>query len=344
MERKNYLLALMAFTSLVSILSCGGDTSSSIEDSSKDSSINLESTSNKSGETIELLPDNHFENGFIAYPGTRSYSDGTYPENDWNANVYLKYDENTPNPSWQVQQIGCVNDLNDIYNPRTNKYPDYEEPYYKFEGVSNYVYVDPNNGEIILGLNASKDYDQPRTSGDWCHLLLQNVLTNSVKVSELQSLNFSIDLELQCENKMSDAEYNPSIHTAQFLLYFIVQSNATLDAGDYFWFGIPFYDYRYTSMDENIMIDNRSQMPIYQMSNRVIDPEGIKLNKEYKINLDLIELFSDALLACQNSLDRFLNSTINDFSITSMNIGWELPGTFDVSAKFSNFSLKGTYL
>ena len=170
------------------------------------------------------------------------------------------------------------------------------------------------------------------------------MLTNSVKVSELSSLKFTIDLQLQVENKMSEQEYNPSIHTAQFLAYFIVQSNATLDAGDYFWFGVPFYDYRYPSIDESVMIDARSQMPIYQMSNRAIDPNGVQVGKEYQIELDLIDLFSDALLACQSQEDRFLNSTIQDFSITSMNIGWELPGTFDVSAKFSNFSLTGTYL
>ena len=330
---KNKAFALLSL-SLVAC-SCGPSSSSSSAPSSSESRL--------SGTTVELFPDNHFENGFIAYPGTRAYSDGSYPENDWNSNVYLKYDENTPSPSWQLQQIGCVNDLNDVYNPRTGAMPEYEAPYYKFEGASNYVYVDPSAGEITLGLNASKDYDEPRQSGDWCHLLLQNVLTTSVEVSELSSLKFTIDFELGVENKMGD-DYNPSIHTAQFLAYFIVQSNATLDAGDYFWFGVPFYDYRYQNIDESIMIDGRSQMPIYQMSNRAIDPEGIKLNHQYEVELDLIDLFADALLACQNQQGRFLNSTLSDFSITSMNIGWELPGTFDVYARFSNFSLKGTYL
>ena len=327
---------VFASLSVLAFASCSGggiSSTSSVGDSNQSSS--------GLAEPIELLPDNHFENGFIAYPATRAHLDGSYPENDWNSNVYLKYDENTPNPSWQVQQIGCIHDLNDVYNPMTGAMPAYEDPYYKFEGESNYVYVDPEGGEIILGLNASKDYDAPRQSGDWSHLLLQNVLTNSVKVSELTSLHFTIDFELQVERKMTDEEYNPSLHTAQFLAYFIVQSNATLDAGDYFWFGVPFYDYRYPNIDESVMIDGRSQMPIYQMSNRVIDPDGIKLNHKYSLDLNLIDLFGDALLACQQKENRFLNSTIDDFSITSMNIGWEVPGTFDVAAKFSNFSLKG---
>lgn len=333
---------LLIGSGLIGLTSCVGGGGSSV--ASTDTQTTDTTSSLPVSKTIELLPDNHFENGFIAYPGTRAHLDGSYPSNDWNANVYLKYDENTPNPSWQLQQIGCINDLNDIYNPMTKKMPDYEAPYYKFEGVSNYVYVDPNDGEIILGLNASKDYDAPRQSGDWCHLLLQNVLTQSVKVSELESLKFTIDLELEVERKMTDEEYNPSIHTAQFLAYFIVQSNATLDAGDYFWFGVPFYDYRYKEIDESIMIDNRSQMPIYQMSNRGIYDGGFELGREYNIELDLIDLFADALLACQNEEKRLTNTTIDDLSITSMNIGWELPGTFDVQAKFSNFSLMGTYL
>ena len=334
MDRRKIIAS--GFLAALALCSCAPSQSSSKHSGSSEPSL--------SGTTVELLPDNRFQNGFIAYPGTRAHLDGSYPENDWNSNVYLKYDEDTPSPSWQLQQIGCINDLNDVYNPMTGTMPEYEAPYYKFEGASNYVHVDPSAGEIVLGLNASKDYDAPRQTGDWCHLLLQNVLTNSVKVSELSSLKFTIDLQLQVENKMSEQEYNPSIHTAQFLAYFIVQSNATLDAGDYFWFGVPFYDYRYPSIDESVMIDGRSQMPIYQMSNRAIDPDGVQAGKEYQIELDLIDLFSDALLACQSQEDRFLNSTIQDFSITSMNIGWELPGTFDVSAKFSNFSLTGTYL
>lgn len=334
MDRRKIIAS--GFLAALALCSCAPGQSSSKHSGSSEPSL--------SGTTVELLPDNRFQNGFIAYPGSRAHLDGSYPENDWNSNVYLKYDEDTPSPSWQLQQIGCINDLNDVYNPMTGAMPEYEAPYYKFEGVSNYVHVDPSAGEIVLGLNASKDYDAPRQSGDWCHLLLQNVLTNSVKVSELSSLKFTIDLQLQVENKMSEQEYNPSIHTAQFLAYFIVQSNATLDAGDYFWFGVPFYDYRYPSIDESVMIDGRSQMPIYQMSNRAIDPDGVQAGKEYQIELDLIDLFSDALLACQSQEGRFLNSTIQDFSITSMNIGWELPGTFDVSAKFSNFSLTGTYL
>ena len=203
MKLKKVLLIGSGLIGLTSCVGGGGSSATSIDTQTTDTTSSLPVS-----KTIELLPDNHFENGFIAYPGTRAHLDGSYPSNDWNANVYLKYDENTPNPSWQLQQIGCINDLNDIYNPMTKKMPDYEAPYYKFEGVSNYVYVDPNDGEIILGLNASKDYDAPRQSGDWCHLLLQNVLTQSVKVSELESLKFAIDLELEVERKMTDEEYD----------------------------------------------------------------------------------------------------------------------------------------
>lgn len=294
---------------------------------------------------IELFPDNHFANGFNAYPGNKSFEDGTYPENDWTDNVVLKYDENTSGTSWQLQQAGCIYDLNDIYNPITKAYPERVDGYYQFNGVSNYVHVNPDIGEITLGLNASKEYEHTRKDKEnWPHLLLQNMLTENISIAELESLTFTIDLEIGCEMKMPESEFNENLHTAQFLMYIIVNTNSAMDAGEYFWFGIPFYDYRYKSaMKPNAMIDNGTSgntgKVIYQMGNQDFAPNGFELNKKYSIEIDLIEKFQDALAAA-HSLDRMLNTTLEDLNIANMNIGWELPGTFDVYSTISNFSLK----
>lgn len=304
-------------------------------------------SSEMEGSTVELFPDNKFERGFNALPGNKSFLDGTYPENDWTDNVYLKYKDESPNPSWQLQQTGCIYDLNDVYNPLTGTEPAYEDGYYKYTGVSNYVHVNPDIGEIVLGLEASKEYEHPRQAKEnWPHLLLQNSLTETLSISELSSLDFTIDLTLKAENKMDEKDYNPSLHTAQFLMYFVVTSNSSADAGDYFWFGVPFYDYRYPkAIKETAIIDNGTSgntgKAIYQMGNASMDPTGFKLNHPYKISINLIEKFGDALLAAQK-LGRLTGTTINDLSVQSMNIGFELPGTFDVEARFSNFSLKAT--
>lgn len=293
---------------------------------------------------VELFLDNKWENGFNALPGNKSFSGGTYPENDWTDNSILKYDENTPRPTWQVQQTGCIHDLNDRYNVLTNEYATKDGDIYKFEGVSNYIYTNPSTGEITLGLNASKEYEAPRKDREnWPHLLLQNSLSEQVKLSELESLNFSIDLRLEVENKMQPNEINNNLHAAQFLLYFIVYSSSTLDSGEFFYFGIPFYDNRNNGVvKESASIDNGTSgntgNVIYQMGNSFIDESGFKTGHDYKINVDIKERFADALLACQK-LNRFTSTTVDDLYISNMNIGWELPGTFDVSAKFSNFSL-----
>lgn len=297
-------------------------------------------------QVIELFPDNKFEYGFNAFPGNKSFDDGSYPENDYMDNVYLKYTKDAPNPIWQLQQTGCIYDLNDFYNPITEKYPEYVDGYYKFEGVSNHVYVNPSIGEIKLGVEASKEYQHPRKDREnWPHLLLQNALTEQVTLSELSSLDFTIDLNIHCENKMADSEYNPGLHTAQFLMYFIVNTMSDVDSGDYFWFGVPFFDYRYKATKPTAFIDNGTSgntgKVIYQMATDKIDPNGFQLDHDYSISLNLIEEFQDALLATQK-LGRMTNTTVNDLSISNMNIGFEIPGTFDVEATFKNFSLKAT--
>lgn len=322
---------LLLATSLMTLASCGSTTEKPGPEIPDD-------------KTVELFLDNKWENGFNALPGNKSFSDGTYPENDWTDNSVLKYDENTPRPTWQVQQTGCIHDLNDRYNPITNEYATKEGDVYKFEGVSNYIYTNPSKGEITLGLNASKEYEAPRKDREnWPHLLLQNSLAEQLSLSELDNLMFSIDLRLEVENKMKSEEMNEGLHAAQFLLYFIVYSSATLDSGEFFYFGIPFYDNRNNGVvKENALIDNGTSgntgNVIYQMSNSFIDETGFKPGKDYSIEIDLKEYFADALLACQK-FDRFTSTTVDDLYISNMNIGRELPGTFDVSAKFSNFSL-----
>lgn len=293
---------------------------------------------------VELFPDNHFTRGFTAFPGNKSFENGTYPENDYTESVYLKYQAEGENPVWQLQQTGCIYDLNDIYNPITKKYPERVDGFYQFEGVSNHVYVNPDTGEIKLGLEASKEYEHPRKDREnWPHLLLQNALSETITLSELDSLDFTIDLTLHVENKMESKDYNPSLHTAQFLMYFVVNSMNANDAGDYFWFGIPFYDYRNTKASKpTAMIDNGTSgntgKVIYQMGTEKIDPSGFKLDHEYQISLNLIDEFQDALLETQK-LGRMTSTTVDDLSISNMNIGFELPGTFDCEADFKNFSL-----
>lgn len=127
--------------------------------------------------------------------------------------------------------------------------------------------------------------------------------------------------------------------------YIYVYSNATLDSGQYMFFGIPIYDYRYKVMDEKGMIDagtaGNTGNFIYQMSTFDYLPNGLQVGREENIEIDLIQSVSNALILAQ-SYGKLTNSTINDLYITSMNIGFEIPGTFDCSIELSNFSLIAT--
>ncbi len=334
--RKIFALSL----SFLLLVSCGSNPTEGTEE-------NTGHTEEPMPKEVQLLPDRHFERGFNALPGNKSFDNGTYPENDYTDNVYLKYTADGDNPIWQLQQTGAIYDLNDIYNPITKKYPEKVDEYYRFDGVSNHVYVNTDKGEIKLGLEASKEYEHARKDREnWPHLLLQTALTEQLTLADFSSLDFTIDLNLHVENKMEDSEFNSNLHTAQFLMYFTVNSMNPADSGDYFWFGIPFYDYRNKKASKPAaMLDNGTSgntgKVIYQMGTEKIDPDGFRLDHDYQISLNLLDEFQDALLETQK-LGRMTSTSVQDLSISYMNIGFELPGTFDVEATFSNFSLIAT--
>ena len=91
--------------------------------------------------------------------------------------------------------------------------------------VSKVLKVNPTAGSVALNCDASKDYTEPRTSGNdpWVHMLLGQGFYEESFVSEMDELILDISWTLtKMENLTGDA-YNPSLHAAQFQLFFVVE-------------------------------------------------------------------------------------------------------------------------
>lgn len=315
------------------LISCGSQSSSS------SSSVSREK---------ELLGDNRFAAGFNVLPADKSYRDGMMPESRWPLNSELRYGGNDDVAiSWDLAQHGCINGLGDIYNQTTSAVPMQSGDEYTFSDSSKIVKVNPAEGSLSLELDASKEYEGARVAYEnWPHLILQQGFQQAAQVSDLESMDLSIDLEMsKLENHMTAEEYNPSLHTVQFIMYLVVNSESSLDAGEFLWFGIPFLDYRYTVMDENGQADagtsGNSGKFIYQMATDSYLPTGLKVGQKEEIRIDIIESLRRALVLA-NIKGYMTNTTVDELSVSGMNIGFEIPGTFDCCIKISDFSLKTT--
>lgn len=308
--------------------------------------INLFGCENKDIESkeVELLSDNNFRNGFSIAPADKS----PMPDNRYPLPYELRYNGNEDEPiQWNIAQWGCVHGIADEY-ALSGKEPDILDESFIFEDYSKKIIVNPSEGIITLELNASKEYIEPRINGEgWSHLIMEQGLIEQPLISEVDSITLNMDILLnKSELYMTDEEYNASLHTAQYIMYIVIQSNAAKDAGEFMWFGIPIYDARYLHMDERGQADagtsGNTGKFIYQMPTLDYMPNGITVGEKIHINIDLIPYMRRAI-DLANEKGFMINTTVDDLFLTSMNIGFEVPGTYDVSVELSNFSLLAVY-
>ena len=84
------------------------------------------------------------------------------------------------------------------------------------------------------------------------HLLLERNFTEAPFLKDVEKLTYAIKSKLLfCENKTGE-EYTPGLPTAQVTLFLTIQNRNEQSTayGDFFWFGLPLYDYRYEDIPE----------------------------------------------------------------------------------------------
>ena len=308
----------------------------------------LQSVVSSESKTVQLFQDNTFAKGFTVSSADRAFENASAPENRWTLDANLLYgDASKKTICWMVRQHGCIYGLGDVYNPTTTAQPTLEDSYYTFRDTSKRLAVSPSRGSVIMELNASKEYQHPRKAMEgWPHLLLEQGLSETIQINELSALDFTVDLTmLKIENHMEEGTYNPNLHTCQFLMYFVCNSASSLDAGDFLWFGVPLYDYRYAVIPESGQADagtsGNTGKFIYSLSTESYLPDGVKVGVKNSIRLNLIHSFGTGL-ALAHDKGYLVNTTVDDLSISYMNIGFEIPGTFDCAMQMDNFSLTAT--
>ncbi len=133
---------------------------------------------------------------------------------------------------------------------------------------------------------------------------------------------------------MSDEDYDPGLHAAQFQMFFIVKcvNKQLADGGDFFWFGVPFFDNRHAIplpyRAKDVGKDDATGKFIYTIDGREILTGPMKIGKWVQVEKDLLP-FVKAGLAEAVVRGYLENGEPGNYAVVNMNMGWEMPGVFD---------------
>ena len=242
--------------------------------------------------------------------------------------------ESTP-PQWRIAQWACR------YNAAEGEVRRQDNGY-RYETDSQRVEVTRGGGETVLGLElrASREYVSPRQEGgDWPHLLIEQTWLGArcPTLDQLSSLRLTLDARIPywaCYMERPD----PAIHTGQTSMFFTV---AHVDTQDMYWFGIPIFDARYRQMREYMAEDggkaDATHKFIYIVDQASLTDVDLHTGDWMKLDVDILPLFQKGLTV---AVDRgFLKSNAASmYTITSTNLGWEMPGTYDAALETVSYT------
>lgn len=253
------------------------------------------------------------------------------------------------NPFWSIGQWNNYN--NDLKDAVLTSAGGLHE--YNTENASA-VRINTGTGTVQLQLNTESEYGysavcpvNPRRAGDkWPHILLaydvpqNDLLKISGKQEIIMAADFTID---EVENKIPAGTYNPDLHAAQFQWFITVQNRNMQDDGygEYFWFGLSYYDSRHDFSPHYSARDgNTTGMFIYiPAMQQILGATGkTEPGKNMKVSTNVLPIIETAFeLAKQRGYMQKTNK--DDLHIASMNIGWELPGTYNVRSTIRKLNI-----
>jgi hypothetical protein len=199
--------------------------------------------------------------------------------------------------------------------------------------------------DLILAANTRVEYGpRARKLGDpWVHLLVEQDFEPPVPLHKLSAAKLHVEARLSRARNLHEGDYSPGVHAAQFQIFFTVQNRNRQSAGhgDLVWFGVPIYDNRDRFPKEFKAQDfGGTAKFIYTPRGETYTTNSAHDGEWITIDKDLLPLMREALETAWARGFLTGSKDISDYYIGAMNMGWELPGTFDVEMQVRNLSLK----
>ncbi|MCL2306357.1 MAG: hypothetical protein FWC43_13515 [Planctomycetaceae bacterium] len=205
------------------------------------------------------------------------------------------------------------------------------------------VTLDRKTGAINLTVHTSKEYETPRTSPSqpWVHLLLeQSPFPKPIRVSEAAAIWVEVEFELT-ENTAHGPQ-DPNLHAAQLSWFFYMKNTNPQSKGlnDFLWFGLSMFDSRYDFVPDYAAQD--FAMPngsfIYSLGSRRFFDKPVKVGERQTIRYDILESIREGIETAHKR-NFIANTNIDDVMLDGTNIGWEVPGTYDVGVTLHKLSV-----
>jgi beta-glucanase (GH16 family) len=286
--------------------------------------------------SIPLFSDTKFQNGFLlSHPDS---SKGRAVE------AVLDMPDSTDKPVWRLCQWATKHSLAGV-KPVPNNMGGIT---YSNQGKSVVVGgPDIPMVDLILEIKGDSEYGQAaRKPGQpWPHLLVEQDAPRIYTLDALDTVPLNISFKIMhCKSNMSPQQYDPSLHAAQFQLFLIVKNvnTASKDTGDYFWFGVPFFDNRHdippSFIAKDVGKEDATGKLIYTIDGRTV-------NTTPPIHGDWITVKKDLLPHIKTGLKEAVkrgyisDSTIDHYAIANMNLGWEIPGNFNAAVSIRGFNI-----
>lgn len=285
----------------------------------------------------ELIRDPHFQRGFnllSTQPGKR-IPYGVLNGFITNANE---------NPAWELAQWGSRHPL-PVEPPQPA--PDGALQYANAVKVVTLGRPGSEAADVALAVHGSVEYaGHTRRAGEpWPHLLLQQKIQSSPTLAELTAARLRVAVRLLKHRKLEMEGYSPDLHAAQFQIFFAVKNSNRQSPGfgQYLWFGIPLYDDRHQFMPAYAAQDagklDATGMFIYMPSSDVFFTRSTHGGAWNAVDKDLLPLIREGLETAWARGFLKESRSLADYRISGMNLGWEVPGIFDVEMQLRNLSL-----
>lgn len=205
------------------------------------------------------------------------------------------------------------------------------------EAGSNRVFVMVASSGIEYGAR-SRPMGEP-----WVHLLVEQEFASAPPLTDLAAANFRVETRLVRSRNLHSGDYSPDRHAAQFQIFFTVQNRNRQSPGhgDLLWFGVPVYDSRDRFPKEFKAQDfGGTAKFIFTPGGETYTKSSAHDGEWIVLERDLLPLMREALeLAWKRGVLQGSKDPA-DYRIGGMNMGWELPGSFDVEMQVRGLSLK----
>lgn len=310
----------------------------------------------KDAEIVEILPDLNFSRGFKV---------SLFHSNSSGGKISGTLDHGGEaaegGPYWQLSQWGCTHDLVDSEFKRQESLLQYED------GAKSVALDVGKTSEIRLEIKGSEEYtrdadgnirERTDPTENWPHLLLEQTEVNYRISPDAKQLWMTLNYEvLSCESKVDRSVYpeNPTVNAAQFQ-WFLNLTDCDPASESYqerMWFGFSMFDTRTIGSTPSGMSsydggkEDSSGLFIYMFSlehaaqekgNVISLPSSVVGGGMHTVKVDILPLLTSGLKAAKKS-GALKGASIDHLSIDSTNIGWELPGNYDVSVAISGLNL-----